>query len=253
MSFSKETVDKIFELMDAEEATKRIHSLGISAEAKSQWIEFINRFRSQGFMALRKPSNEYWDSVKSIISQWYFIATPLSHTWIKFRANEGSILHGKWFFFNHGRSLYPMGNPRFDRLSITGQGRPLVFAWENSDNEELLNKPDAEKAGKYPYYFIRDHDHLIGYDMGKDNPVEDSPVYIFTLEQVKTEGRDGLLKPSQLKPLFKNYVDMLAHIDQIQYVSHYYQDAEDWRLPYEEQEEFRKAGIKAKHLFKTIT
>ncbi len=251
-----ETMQQIFEFFDAAEAKARFARMGLSPKAEAQVNQFIERYAQQGYMALKKRSDEYLDPINNLVTQFYNVATPGHTPWIMFRTPEGSPLHRKWFYFNHGRSLFPMANPIFERVTVTGMVRPLVYAWENSDNQELLDRPDGEKVDKWPYYRIYEGDHLLILDMNAARILEDAPVYTCTLRQLKevpghSDRKELYLR--QLTKVFDSYAEMLSCIEKIQFCSLQYNHMNRWEIPFQEQQKMsREPGFDRTQRFFTI-
>jgi hypothetical protein len=233
-----ESAKEIFDIFDADEARTRVSKMALSSTAQGQVQQFISKFGDQRFTALKKRSPEYLDPINDLITQFYFVSFPFCTAWIRFAVPADSPLHGKWFYFNHGRAILPMANPVFEKVHVTTMVRPMVYAWENSDNQYLLDLPLDQKPKKWPYYRIWEGDRLLIFDMNPKNVLEDAPVFTCTLRQLRDvpdhpERKE--LEMRQLTQVFGSYAEMLASIDQIQYCSTKFNDLHLWQIPLLEQ------------------
>ena len=244
---TKSDFDRFFHFLDAEEAHRRIDAMTISETARNHMHAFVSRFAAKGFIARLADSTEFLEGFNEVTKQIYAVATPFSPTWLSFHGNEVNQLTGAWFYQNMGRSIHPTAEPPFDRLKVMGMVRPIIYAWENSENKALLEKPAEEKLGTYPYYRCKPGDRLLIFDSFPANPLEKVPVYSVTLRQVKVESsgtvNEGVLRQQQLKQVFGSVAEMFAAIGRIQYSPICYGDLEEWQTSEVKQLMHTKKGL----------
>jgi hypothetical protein len=244
---SKESTAQYFTVIDAATVTARLAEMKISEKARSQMQAFLTRFAAQGFLARNAPSTDYYETYNNFTMQFESVATPSCATWLKFGAVEGKEALGGWFYANGSRGLLPMADAPFDRLKVIGMGVPIIFAWENSDNDKLLNLPMSEKVDEYPYFRIKPSDRLLIFDMGRANILEASPVYTCTLRQVKVmpagSKKEGMMKIQQLQQVFSSVAEMYAALEKIQYSPMQYNGVDDWKLSVAEQQTLKAEGV----------